>query len=47
MIADPELTATELGPQHGFVVLASDGVWEFITSQQAVELVRGRRCCMP
>lgn len=40
MIADPELTTTQLGPQDAFVVLATDGVWEFISSQDAVDLVR-------
>lgn len=52
MIPDPEVSATQLGPQHAFVVLATDGVWEFISSQKAVEIVSwagaggaGRRCC--
>jgi serine/threonine protein phosphatase PrpC len=40
VIAEPEITVTELGPHHEYVVLASDGVWEFISSQAAVDLVR-------
>lgn len=39
VVADPEVTITQLSPAHQFVVLASDGVWEFITSQQAVDMV--------
>lgn len=39
VIPDPEMTATQLGPQHRFVILASDGVWEFISSQRAVDMV--------
>lgn len=42
MIPDPEMTATQLGPQHRFAILASDGIWEFISSQQAVDMVRGK-----
>lgn len=41
MIPDPEVSATQLGPQHAFAVLATDGVWEFISSQKAVEIVSG------
>lgn len=41
VIPDPEVSATQLGPQHAFVVLATDGVWEFISSQKAVEIVSG------
>lgn len=29
----------ELDPSHKFMILASDGVWEFITSKEAVEIV--------
>jgi serine/threonine protein phosphatase PrpC len=39
VIADPELTTTQLGPQHAFLILATDGIWEFISSQKAVEMV--------
>lgn len=43
MVGEPEITVTELGSHHEYVVLASDGVWEFIDSQAAVDLVRARR----
>ena len=39
MVADPEVSCTQLGPQHSFLLVASDGVWEFISSQAAVDLV--------
>lgn len=29
----------ELNPSHKFMILASDGVWEFISSKEAVEIV--------
>ncbi len=37
--AEPELTEITLGSQDKFVIWASDGVWEFITSQEAVDIV--------
>jgi serine/threonine protein phosphatase PrpC len=43
VISDPEMAVVQLGPQHRFLLLASDGVWEFITSQQAVDLVSTSR----
>ena len=38
--AEPEVTRLNLGKEDKFIVLASDGVWEFITSQA----VRARQC---
>lgn len=35
----PEVTYTILGPEDSFLVLASDGVWEFMTSQEVVDFV--------
>ena len=32
---DPEVTEFELGDADEWIVLASDGVWEFITSSEA------------
>eukprot|EP00307_Rebecca_sp_RCC1486_P012012 CAMPEP_0119409122 /NCGR_PEP_ID=MMETSP1335-20130426/2482_1 /TAXON_ID=259385 /ORGANISM="Chrysoculter rhomboideus, Strain RCC1486" /LENGTH=357 /DNA_ID=CAMNT_0007433451 /DNA_START=70 /DNA_END=1143 /DNA_ORIENTATION=- len=39
VVADPELTSHELTPSDEFLILASDGVWEFIDSQTAVDIV--------
>lgn len=46
VIAEPEVTRLNLGKEDKFLILASDGIWEFITSQavrcrQCVELVAG------
>lgn len=40
VIAEPEITTFELQPSDEFMIMASDGVWEFITSQEAVDIVR-------
>ena len=37
--ATPEVLTLELDSSHEFIVLASDGVWEFITSQSVVDMV--------
>jgi len=39
VIADPEVRVRDLGPDDRFVILATDGVWEFINNQEAVDLV--------
>ena len=44
--AEPEVTRLNIGKEDRFIILASDGVWEFISSQavsttQCVELVAG------
>ena len=40
VFAEPELSEVALGPSDKFVILASDGVWEFIGSQEAVDIVK-------
>lgn len=35
----PEVTYTTVGVQDSFIVLASDGVWEFMTSQEVVDFI--------
>lgn len=39
VISEPEVTKYETKEGDAFLVMASDGVWEFIESQQAVSLV--------
>lgn len=34
-----EILEVDLGPDDKFVVLASDGVWEFMTNEQVAEIV--------
>lgn len=39
VIPDPEITIVNLTPNQPFAILATDGVWEFISSQKAVDIV--------
>lgn len=39
VVAEPELTSTKLQPDHAFMVVASDGIWEFLPSQRVVDMV--------
>ena len=38
--AAPDITEIQLGPEDEFLVLASDGVWDTMTSRQALQIVR-------
>ena len=37
--SEPEVVTHTLGPDDAFIILASDGVWEFIESQEAADIV--------
>ena len=39
VFAQPEITTVTVGKDHAFLILASDGVWEFLPSQKAVDMV--------
>jgi len=39
VISVPEIMEHEIQPSDQFVIWASDGVWEFISSQEAVNIV--------
>lgn len=39
VIAEPEVVKHEITSDDQFIILASDGVWEFIPSQEAVDIV--------
>jgi serine/threonine protein phosphatase PrpC/CRP-like cAMP-binding protein len=39
VFAEPEIVSKELHPDDKFIVIASDGVWEFLTSQAVVNMV--------
>lgn len=44
VISVPEITTHEINPEtDDFLILASDGVWEFISSEEAVNIVRANR----
>ena len=40
MYAEPEMVTRELSPDDKIIVLASDGVFEFLTNQSVIDL-----CC--
>jgi Protein phosphatase 2C len=39
VVADPEVRVVRISPSHLFFVLASDGVFEFLSSQAVVDMV--------
>jgi len=39
VFAEPELLCKEITPDDQFVVVASDGVWEFLTNQSVAEMI--------
>ena len=39
MIAEPEVVQHDITSDDRFMILATDGVWEFIPSQEAVDIV--------
>jgi serine/threonine protein phosphatase PrpC len=39
VIPEPEINQYKLNDEDKFLILASDGVWEFIESQEAVEII--------
>jgi len=41
VVATPDTLSIPLGPSDKFIILASDGVWEFIGSQEAVDIAAG------
>ena len=38
VIAEPEIHHERIGPRDKFVILASDGVWDHVSSQEAVDI---------
>lgn len=39
MFAEPEVVTKQLSAQHPFIIIASDGVFEFLSSQSVVDMV--------
>ncbi len=43
VISEPEFTEFELDPESDkFLVVATDGLWEFVTNEETVEIVEGQ-----
>ncbi|KAJ3763680.1 PP2C-domain-containing protein [Lentinula raphanica] len=40
--SDPEITVHVIDPEDEFIVLACDGIWDCLTSQQVVNIVRSK-----
>eukprot|EP01114_Cavostelium_apophysatum_P007309 TRINITY_DN1938_c0_g2_i1.p1 TRINITY_DN1938_c0_g2~~TRINITY_DN1938_c0_g2_i1.p1 ORF type:complete len:1165 (+),score=384.97 TRINITY_DN1938_c0_g2_i1:206-3700(+) len=40
VISDPEMKVEELTPKDQFIILASDGFWDVLSDQKAVDIVR-------
>ena len=39
VVADPEITYFRLEAPTAFLVIASDGVWEFLTNERVCEMI--------
>ena len=39
VVCDPEIREIELEPQDKFIVQASDGIWEFMTNKDVIDIV--------
>lgn len=39
VFAEPEMMEIRLNSEHKYLILASDGIWEFITNQEAVDIL--------
>lgn len=39
MSSTPDVTVTEVTPADQLLILATDGVWEFVSNQEAVDIV--------
>ena len=37
--AEPELTTHQMVKEDEYIVVASDGIWEFMTNQQCLDLI--------
>eukprot|EP00164_Ancoracysta_twista_P001767 GFYU01002320.1.p1 GENE.GFYU01002320.1~~GFYU01002320.1.p1 ORF type:complete len:893 (-),score=187.31 GFYU01002320.1:336-3014(-) len=40
---EPEITRFDLGPEEEFIIMATDGLWETISEEAAVEIVRDEK----
>ena len=47
VLASPEVTRTQLTPDLRFLILATDGLWDVLTDQAAVDVAQGAREGLP
>jgi serine/threonine protein phosphatase PrpC len=40
VISEPEIRVEELTPSDQFIIIASDGLWDVMSDQKAVDIVR-------
>ena len=40
--AYPDVTVEKITPDHEFLVLACDGIWDVLSNQEVVDFIRGR-----
>ncbi|KAG7645399.1 putative protein phosphatase 2C 2 [Arabidopsis thaliana] len=40
IISEPEINILRINPQHEFLILASDGLWDKVSNQEAVDIAR-------
>ncbi len=40
VISDPEIRVEELTPKDQFVIIATDGLWDVVSDQKAVNIAR-------
>ena len=43
VVADPDILEAELGAEDRVLILATDGLWDVITNEEAIALIRVRR----
>lgn len=41
VVADPVVTSYDLTEEDEFMIIATDGVWEFVSSEEAIAIVAG------
>ena len=40
VVAEPDITETVLGADDRFLILATDGLWDVLSNEEAVSLIR-------
>lgn len=40
VISEPEILSHKIDFKEGFIVIGSDGIWEFLSNEKVVEIVK-------